>query len=372
MLAALWAAVALSGASEGGEATPSPRPSAQLAYLAPTDGPADIYLYDAATGESQRLTEVEGVSSFSANGDQLYFSATNEVGGTDIWRLDLASGEANLLYACGESACDELSAAPDGTRLAFERREAAAAGPEIWLLNLQTNGAERTSPAGQIALTPQWGQTAEGDLVLSYYDQDASAYVVADSDGNEIERYRNATGRPLAWETGATSFVAAEQYPISTDILRGPGGDAVFQTPEPGSLAPVVVTGSRLMHYNATGSRALFADGEELIEDATAAFSPDGARMAFTRKYLDEERWTPGRQLWLLDVASGDLRQLTEDADFQVTALAWAPDSHRIAYTRSNQTDFGQPAELWLLDEETGEAVMVALNAYAPAWVQVR
>lgn len=371
ILVVIWAALTRFGSQDGLEATPAPSRETQLAYLSPTSGPADIYFYDPELGQSRRLTETGGVSSFSVDFEQsyLYFNPANEAGGADIWQLDLARGDARLMHGCRTANCEGLSVAPGGRWLAYERRDPSSGGrTEIWLLDLESGEAQQLSPGGQVGFSPQWAARAPAGEVLSYYNQSASAYVLANPEGGEIERFANETGRPVAWEPGELSFVAAEQFPISTDILRGPEGEAVFQTPEPGSLAPVVVAVSQLMRYSVEGSGPLFAD-EKLIEDAAAAFSSDGRWLAFTRKYLDEQRWTPGRQLWLLNMESGEVRQLGEDANYQITALAWNPDSRRIAFVRTKQTDFGQPAELWLLDVATGQSQLIALDAYAPGWI---
>ena len=372
ILLVVGTALALSLPSEQAATTPEPDRDAQLAYLSPTDGPADIYFYDPEIGQSQRLTETDGASSFSADLENLYlyFSAANEAGGAGIWQLDLARGAAQLLLDCGAASCEGLSLAPDGRWLAYERRDASvSAGIEVWLMDLVSNATRQLSPSREESSTPQWAGVIQPSLLLSYYNRSASAYILVNTDGEELERFDSDTARPVAWEPGGLNFVAAEQFPVSTDILRGLEGEAVFQTPEPGSLEPVVLLASQLFSFSSEGSSPLFEDGEQLIEDATAAFSPDGLWLAFTRKYLDEERWTPGRQLWLLDVESGKRRQLGEDANYQVTALAWSPDSRQIAFVRSNQTDFGQPAELWLMDVATGESQLIALDAYAPGWI---
>jgi Tol biopolymer transport system component len=117
------------------------------------------------------------------------------------------------------------------------------------------------------------------------------------------------------------------------------------------------------------GSQPLLDYSDPMVEDALPTFSPDGQWLAFTRKYLDEERWTPGRQLWLLNMDSGELSQLTDSPNHQVIAIAWSPDGQQIAYVRANQVEFQNPLELWITYLDGSASQLIAVDAYAPAWV---
>ncbi len=105
------------------------------------------------------------------------------------------------------------------------------------------------------------------------------------------------------------------------------------------------------------------------MEDASPAYSPDGQWIAFARKHLDRERWTPGRQLWLMRPDGREARQLTNAPDYNHSALAWSPDSTSLAYMRFNQVEFTQPAEIWWIDINEAQPRMLVEGGYLPQWI---
>lgn len=166
----------------------------------------------------------------------------------------------------------------------------------------------------------------------------------------------------------------SRELPASSDIPRGPRGEAELATPDPTNQAPVEVLISALIRYQDDAQVSLFNYADDLIEDASPAISPDSAYLAFTRKYLDADRWVPGRQLWILDLATSKTGQITDEPNYQIASLAWSPDGTRLVYTRTDQTDFSQPPAIWVLTPNGTNATgtsprLLVLDAYAPQWV---
>jgi Tol biopolymer transport system component len=108
---------------------------------------------------------------------------------------------------------------------------------------------------------------------------------------------------------------------------------------------------------------------QEGIEDAAPAFAPDGASLAFARKYLDPQRWTPGRQLWLMRLAENVARPLTADPVYHHFDFAWSPDGGWLAYVRFNQTALTEPPEIWITQPLTGQTNLIIRGGYAPQWI---
>lgn len=249
--------------------------------------------------------------------------------------------------------------------LAYEFHQTQSAQPQIWLLTLSSAETQRVSLEGQASHSPAWSP----DGRLSYYNQSAAAYEVVLPGANPRARFPNQTGAALTWAADALSFVTAETFPASSDILRGPSGEAGLQTPDPTTQSPIEVLVGALIRYAGDKEESLFDYGGELVEDASPIFSPDGAWLAFTRKYLDAARWTPGRQLWLLEIAGGEARPLTAEPSYLISSLAWSPDGAQLAYLRSNQTAFELPPEIWLINRDGSGARLLAVDAYAPRWL---
>ena len=83
-------------------------------------------------------------------------------------------------------------------------------------------------------------------------------------------------------------------------------------------------------------------------------FSPDGSRLIFS---VTERVKAAARQrnLWLLDVATGRLRQLTF-SDRSDSSPRWSPDARSIAFLSTRDTNRESSAQLFLLPMSGGEA----------------
>jgi Tol biopolymer transport system component len=134
------------------------------------------------------------------------------------------------------------------------------------------------------------------------------------------------------------------------------------------TLEPVRVLASRLTAYYLDTGEIKDLTKEKLAEDFTPAFSPDGQQLIFARRYLDQDRWTPGRQAWLMQVDGGETHVLTYAADYKYTAFAWHPDGDQIAAVRFNTTTLLDPPELWLLQLD-GSGYRLVIGGYAPQWI---
>ena len=105
------------------------------------------------------------------------------------------------------------------------------------------------------------------------------------------------------------------------------------------------------------------------IEDSMPAYSPDGAWIAFARRYLDSTRWTPGRQLWLMRPDGSDAHPLTQAGDYNHFDFVWSLDSKQIAFVRFNQTVLTEPAELWLINADGSQPIKLVEGGFAPQWI---
>jgi len=128
---------------------------------------------------------------------------------------------------------------------------------------------------------------------------------------------------------------------------------------------------SHLYMVDVTSGRTLDVSpgGDWMVEDASPSFSPDGRWIAFTRKFLDAERWTPGRQLWLMNSERTEVEPLTDEPGATFSSLAWSPDSLRLAFMRKNVGDLSQPSEIWRVDVISGIAVKVVDGGTLPTWI---
>ena len=96
--------------------------------------------------------------------------------------------------------------------------------------------------------------------------------------------------------------------------------------------------------------------------------SPDGRRAVFAVTEWSIAKSRSTSSLWLVDVASGETRRLTEGGSDG--APAWSPDGKRVAFV-SKRADDESPS-LYVIGADGGEARRVAASPYgfrAPKWL---
>ena len=128
------------------------------------------------------------------------------------------------------------------------------------------------------------------------------------------------------------------------------------------------IPSSRLLQYSLDGSY-LDLTGVDDVEDASPEFSPDGSNLAFGRKYLDITRWTPGRQLWIMDTNTQEIREITNEPEENHYDFVWSPDGSLLALARFNKSQLTSPPEVWLTNSDGSYMNKIMPGGYAPHWI---
>jgi len=167
---------------------------------------------------------------------------------------------------------------------------------------------------------------------------------------NESVQILNQTGQPGVWSPSGEYYLAPE-----ISYLQATGG---------------IETGtSHLMRYGIESKTTEDISGHKIVEDVDAIYSPDGSLIAFTRKYLDAEHWSLGRQIWIMNADGSDPHPITVDADYNHYDLAWSRDGQSLAYVRYNQAKLSDPPELWMVKIDGDNAVQMVIGGYSPIWI---
>lgn len=317
----------------------------RLAYLYPSDRAANLYLLNLQTGEIEQLTSYPGgVLDYTHNaiGTVLYYNIDFGDGGSAVYCQTLPSGETQQLLHCPAALCRYPSISIDGAYLAYERTALSgpdpANYPQVWLLPLQDGKLPETgvppqpflvAPANHRTQQPQWSPQGQ----LTYYDQTISAFVIRDLAQDETIQIPSQTGISGDW--------SPEGYYVIPEIYINPVNSNLIDLD--------TIPSSRLLRFSLDGS-VLDLTGTDSVEDASPVFSPTGNQLAFARKYLEVDRWTPGRQLWLISPDGTQARQVTNDPYYNHYDFAWSPDGSQLAYVRFNKNTLTEPPELWLMD----------------------
>ena len=91
--------------------------------------------------------------------------------------------------------------------------------------------------------------------------------------------------------------------------------------------------------------------------------------LAFGRKSLDPSSWSPGRQLWVMDITGGQTNPLTTEMDFHHTSFSWHPNGEMLAFVRYNQAKISDPPEIWLINRDGTDKFRLIINGFSPSWI---
>ncbi len=336
----------------------------RVAYLAPADGmPQNIWIasLDDPANPQQVTFTPDGVYDFgvSPDGSQIAFAERHALTGTsDIKLLDLTSGGITQLTNCQDSDCTTPVWRPDGRVIAYNRVDfnsdigAASTSPtRVWLLDLTTTPATTRPLFADLQIlgySPEWSDDGKR---ISVYNRD-EGILVYDFDSNNVSAIPSRGGSSGALSPDGNTVVFSE-----LTIVEGQQTRSYLQ------LADLTTQELRLL------SRP-----EDPIQDERAEWRPDGERLAIARRYQDD-RYTRGYQIYLMDPADGSVQPLTDDARYANAFFSWDPTGERLVVQRFPElTESGEPnsegrPEIWMLEVESGELTLITSNAFHPRWV---
>ena len=192
-----------------------------------------------------------------------------------------------------------------------------------------------------------------GDLAVSRGIRDA----VFSLDGRRVFVSTNLTGRHNIWRVD-TAGSWPVQLTQSDDVQEGlavsPNGEALYfmqdsSGNEMHDLYAVPTSGGEPRNLTRTAK----------ADEQWPVVSPDGRTIAFTSKHEDQSYST----IALLDLASGTVRQVTQDREEGVGwgVVAWAADGRTLLVNRQNATTMD--GSIWRIDAASGKATALAQKA---------
>lgn len=242
---------------------------------------------------------------------------------------------------------------PDGRLVAYtvempEGEERRYRG-RVYVVPFAGGEPRQISRDDEHALAPRWSPDGARIAYRSKRGDDPQQVFVVAASGGEA---RQATALPggvndFAWAPDGEGFV-----------LVGPGQQA--------SAAPPTLRVTKL-HYKGDGVGLLLGERQHLWlassadpsdiaqltdvdeDDGSTSFSPDGRMVAFTRTRPAAHGSAPFSDIWVLDVATGEQRNLTNGRGpaFRPT---WSPDSTTLAFahhTEPNDIWWGANYKIW-------------------------
>jgi len=104
---------------------------------------------------------------------------------------------------------------------------------------------------------------------------------------------------------------------------------------------------------------------KKLVQGSNAAISPDGKKIAFTREGIDFLKKKSYCHIYLLDLPTGEVTQLTHFSIFERSPL-WSPDGRKIAFIATNES--ANPEEYICVINIDGSGYTRIEKGFEPSW----
>lgn len=270
--------------------------------------------------------------------------------------------------------------APGGDRVLFVRSvldwEENERDRRIWIVGAD-GGDPRPFTGTDGDADPRW--SPDGDWIafrrrVGEEEERRSQLFLIRADGGEarqLTEHSTSVG-PFAWseEGDELFFVADDSLTDDEEEQREDGYDAVFVNEGPNGQERG--DWSNLWRVAAdpdSGAARPVTRGERIVDDFAVA--PSGDRIAFTYR-TEDHRNDPWRsEIALVDVASGEVRDLTAN-EAPESDLAWSPDGERLVFVAPDRERWRlDQGNLYLMDPATGETRQLAAG-FRPALAAYR
>jgi tol-pal system beta propeller repeat protein TolB len=267
-----------------------------------------------------------------------------------------------------------LTGAPGcaATRIAFVR--AGAAGKDIFLIDWDGSGEARLTRWDSIAISPAW-HPGQGRIACTSYDKGQPRLVavdVATGTATTISTASMPSAPAYSRDGKQIAFCSTETGDAEIYIARSDGSQPRRATFNPGiDTAP---------SWSPSGDRIVFTSDrcgkpQLFLMDADGT---DVQQLTFTGDWNDSADWSPlsarivhaclidGKfELALISPAGGEWRRLTIGGGCENPR--WAPDGRHVVFARSQ----GGARNLWILDVQSGGLRQLTASrepSYNPAW----
>jgi TolB protein len=153
--------------------------------------------------------------------------------------------------------------------------------------------------------------------------------------------------------------------PTQTEVTPAwsPQGDALLVTDVQWRGTSYVV---HLLRADLESGQLTDLSGDAEVEDGSPAWSPDGSWIAFGRK---PPRVSAGKQIGLMRLDGSEVRFLTENSAIHHGSPTWSPDGRYLLFQRYPLTKADAQPGVWVLEIETGTSYEVITPGSMPAWL---
>jgi Tol biopolymer transport system component len=312
-------------------------------------------------------------------------------GVANLWLVDPAGGAARQVTHERTDVLD-FSLAPDGDRLVYARQDFPPTKASLWVADLRSGAITRLSPDEDASFTaPAW--SPRGDLILFERRQALGSasgtpkLFAARADGTPgslVYGRGDEVGFGARWSPDGTRLAFFDGlnprvviFNFTRDLVSIPVETAVAFDWSPDGrhlvIEDIIVEGNGFRHIlvvadAATGATRRLSQ-EAGSDDASPSWSPDGTRIAFTRRATTDV--IGGSQPWLMTPDGQQAQPLlaTPEPGLETLSLDWSPDGRRLLLVRQPLADARAQAQLWLVDARPGATPQRLADGAVAAWL---
>ena len=256
-----------------------------------------------------------GQTSRLAQGLEVTFESDRN-GTSDVWEQD--ENGPNCTQICDPNIEEAQPSQVPGRATTYTSQRDG----DFDIYALTQNGTVQVTDHSRPDYAPATSPDGNHVAFVSERDGNKNVYVASVEPGASLERL---TSSPLA----------------DTDPAWSPAGDAI-------ALASARTGKSHIWLVDGDGSRQLTFGNSN---DFEPAFSPDGAKVAFTRRHR-----SGNYDIFIVEVTGQGLTRLTA-SPAEDSEPAWSPQGNRIAFVSARTVDY----EIWLMNADgSGETNLSA------------
>lgn len=308
-----------------------------LVYLGNVTNEPEIWQFCGQENISLAQTEGKVVDyAVSRSGSWIVYAVRNGEGGADIWKMDREGKNKEKVYGCGEVVCNNLAIDYLGSKIAFYSQGPDGALILLSLPSKQTILVERGN-ISNVDFSPD-GQ------FLRYFENNKGYLRILDIENlNLIQTMESDSDLVGSWRNNGSSFLFGMR-----NYWGGIASIEIFEADVGGESLTKLFDGreSSLNYFQPT-----YFKGENLVVLVRMGFSGNS------------------KQIWVVKKDGKKIFELTNDHQYEHSALSWNSAEEKLAFQRYLLTCSDSLPEVWIWENQNNQFQLIAKNAARAVWI---